>query len=425
MNKVVMHKRLFDLEYEAVVALADAVPCTHPVLAHRRRTAQEQYKKLVPPSSKDFVTTFLQQSLYPLAVVEASSGMRIADGALLSDTQSTAGNVHAESLPQRAAQQGLFIADVSTALAAYPSLLGKMHEELHGVSMLVDAAGNRSLVVIVEDGICVQTPLDLAHEAAQWNAVSAVTLEKIYIFVGRNAQIIVHDEPAHSGVAVRSLEYHLAEGARVHLTYAQMHAATVYDATHLQFFVADNAQLEVTTTFLSAAVQRFWCDVYLQGALSTARIHGAYALADAQRLSIDVAQYHEGKKSMSDINIGGTAAGSARIAYHGVQHTAQSASGTQAAQHNTTLLLGKQARASSIPTLEVLTSDVHCTHASAIGRLEKETLYFLQARGMTDQQAYQLLLEGFFAERYTMLYDGNRGATNVANLLSKTLMTSF
>ena len=52
-------------------------------------------------------------------------------------------------------------------------------------------------------------------------------------------------------------------------------------------------------------------------------------------------------------------------------------------------------QAHSIPALEVLTNDVRCTHGSAVGQVDQESLYYLQARGLSAVQAEQLLIASF------------------------------
>ncbi len=56
-------------------------------------------------------------------------------------------------------------------------------------------------------------------------------------------------------------------------------------------------------------------------------------------------------------------------------------------------------RADSIPNLEIQTGDiVGAGHASATGRFDDEQLFYLQARGITEEEARRLVVFGFLAE---------------------------
>jgi Fe-S cluster assembly protein SufD len=59
--------------------------------------------------------------------------------------------------------------------------------------------------------------------------------------------------------------------------------------------------------------------------------------------------------------------------------------------------LSKNARADSIPGLEILADDVRCTHGATVGQLEEEPIYYLMSRGISRHRAERLLIDGFFA----------------------------
>ncbi|MEA3323230.1 MAG: SufD family Fe-S cluster assembly protein, partial [Patescibacteria group bacterium] len=65
---------------------------------------------------------------------------------------------------------------------------------------------------------------------------------------------------------------------------------------------------------------------------------------------------------------------------------------------NHNLLLNKNAHTTISPQLEVMPSDVECTHATTTAPLNKKQLQYLSARGMTNTQAKQLLIDGFINE---------------------------
>ncbi|MGA8038805.1 MAG: SufD family Fe-S cluster assembly protein, partial [Acidimicrobiia bacterium] len=61
-------------------------------------------------------------------------------------------------------------------------------------------------------------------------------------------------------------------------------------------------------------------------------------------------------------------------------------------------VLSENAKAHSVPNLEILCNDVICGHASSVGPLEDEPLYYMQSRGLTRSRAERLLIRGFFQE---------------------------
>ncbi|HEX3959356.1 MAG TPA: Fe-S cluster assembly protein SufD [Trebonia sp.] len=75
------------------------------------------------------------------------------------------------------------------------------------------------------------------------------------------------------------------------------------------------------------------------------------------------------------------------------------ATGTDTYEYNRNLVLSDNARADSVPNLEILTGEiVGAGHASANGRLEEEHLFYLMARGIPEAEARRLVVRGFFGE---------------------------
>jgi Fe-S cluster assembly protein SufD len=62
------------------------------------------------------------------------------------------------------------------------------------------------------------------------------------------------------------------------------------------------------------------------------------------------------------------------------------------------LVLTDGARADSVPNLEIETGEIlGAGHASATGRFDDEQLFYLQTRGIPEDQARRLVVRGFFA----------------------------
>lgn len=71
---------------------------------------------------------------------------------------------------------------------------------------------------------------------------------------------------------------------------------------------------------------------------------------------------------------------------------------TDGYQRNDNLLLSDQARADSIPGLEILADDVRCTHGSTSGKVDEELIFYAQSRGFTRKEAVRMIVTGFFQQ---------------------------
>lgn len=81
--------------------------------------------------------------------------------------------------------------------------------------------------------------------------------------------------------------------------------------------------------------------------------------------------------------------------FNGKIHVAQDAQKTNSYQLNKSVLLSDDATMNSKPQLEIFADDVKCTHGATIGELDKDALFYLQARGIDRESAQAILIHAF------------------------------
>jgi Fe-S cluster assembly protein SufD len=90
--------------------------------------------------------------------------------------------------------------------------------------------------------------------------------------------------------------------------------------------------------------------------------------------------------------------GNARAVFNGKIFVREGAQKTDAMQTNKNLLLSQQARIDTKPQLEIYADDVKCAHGAAVGQIDEEELFYLQARGINPELGRSLLTYGFAEE---------------------------
>jgi Fe-S cluster assembly protein SufD len=87
-----------------------------------------------------------------------------------------------------------------------------------------------------------------------------------------------------------------------------------------------------------------------------------------------------------------------RTVFNGRIIVRRDAQKTDAVQSNPNLLLSNGALAHTRPQLEIYADDVKCTHGATIGRLDEEAVFYLRSRGITENDARNLLVTSFAGE---------------------------
>lgn len=70
-----------------------------------------------------------------------------------------------------------------------------------------------------------------------------------------------------------------------------------------------------------------------------------------------------------------------------------------------TLLLSQDAAAKTSPNLEIKTDDVKAGHAASVGKVDEDALFYLLSRGLSEEQARALLVQGFFETEMAAIAD--------------------
>lgn len=200
----------------------------------------------------------------------------------------------------------------------------------------------------------------------------------------------------------------------LHMVHVYHSAPNEHLEINLSFTVQGN--LEFTPIIFGAGSYTITLTFILEES-AEALIRGAYALADSQRCDLITRQYHRGKNSTSDLALNGIAKDTSMVDYRGMIRIEKSAVSTHAHQENKTILFDSAARATSIPSIEVLNHDVSCAHASAIGPLDMDHILYARARGITESDAKKIMVRSIFGQMLAKInaYDKEQLVTQLTN----------
>ncbi|MFL6179463.1 MAG: Fe-S cluster assembly protein SufD [Actinomycetes bacterium] len=175
------------------------------------------------------------------------------------------------------------------------------------------------------------------------------------------------------------------------------------DAVHLTSHhvqVGRDARVVHVVVSLGGDVVRVAPDVTFAGPGGDVELLGLFFTDPGQhhehRIFVDHSQPH----CRSNVNYKGALIGEgAHSVWIGDVLIRAKAVGTETYEINRNLLLSEGPRADSVPNLEIETGDVASAgHASVTGRLDDDQLFYLMSRGVPEQEARRLVVNGFFAE---------------------------
>ncbi len=312
------------------------------------------------------------------------------------------GTVVQYELDAAAREQGVIFCDMHTAVREHSELVRKhfMTEAVHvdegKFAALHGAFWRGGTFLYVPRGV--KAP---PMHSALWSS-NGKTYSHTLVVLEEGAEAVLIDEYASEngkGQAMHNGAVELLVRDAANLVYVSLQdfGSNMWQFNHERGRVGRDAKLDWVISVMGSAVTKAFQTVELDGQGSWARMSGLFFASRRQHFDLDTQQNHNAPDTVSDLLYKGVLKNRARSVWQGMIKALPDSQRIDGFQANRNLLLEKTARADSIPGLEIEADDVRCTHASTIGQIDQEEVFYLMARGIPRPMAVQMVVEGFFA----------------------------
>ncbi len=238
-------------------------------------------------------------------------------------------------------------------------------DSVDGVENRLNAVRN---LVLLEEESAATIVEDASGEGGK--SVKRIEVTEVFAGVGSEARLVSLQRIGREGVLHRTQRVRLGREARASIVMASFGGGT---------YKADVGAL-------------------LDGEGAECRMIGLCFGDGKQHADHHTLQDHRAPHTQSDIDFRAVLGGRARSAYTGLIRIAREAPYCEAYQENRNLLLSGNAKAESIPELEILTDEVRCKHGATVGPIDPEQLFYLQSRGLTPDDATRMIVTGFLEQ---------------------------
>ncbi len=257
------------------------------------------------------------------------------------------------------------------------------------------------VAIFVAAGAAIETPIHIVTVTGSDHG-PVTAHPRVLVVAGENSQVRI----GHTFIGVEDSVYFtnsvaevvVGEGAIVDYYTDQRESNRAFHIANLQSQVSAKGVFTSHAFATGAKIMRHDIGIALKGDGADCTMNGVY-LADGERLldthtSLD----HAMPNCTSHELYKGILAGKSRAVFNGRIIVRIDAQKTNAKQTNRALLLSDDATINSNPQLEIFADDVKCTHGAAVGQLDEEAMFYLQARGLNRLEARDMLLHAFAGE---------------------------
>ncbi|HEY6605381.1 MAG TPA: Fe-S cluster assembly protein SufD [Gaiellaceae bacterium] len=262
------------------------------------------------------------------------------------------------------------------------------------------AVWQHGLLVHVPKGVELDKPL---YVRVTNSAEDAALFWRLLVIADPGARFALVEEVASSAPDLRSytnaaVELFVEQGAKLEYVSLQNLSRETWHFASQHARVERDAELDWVTGGFGSKKGKVRIQNDLAGEGATSQVTGAYFTDGNQHLDYDTFQEHIAPSTTSDFAFKGALRDTSTAVWRGMIRVERDAQKTNAYQENRNLMLSPTAHAVPIPGLEILANDVRCTHGATVGRVDREQLFYLMARGLSRGEAERLIVRGFFED---------------------------
>ncbi|MBX6377723.1 MAG: SufD family Fe-S cluster assembly protein, partial [Clostridia bacterium] len=186
-------------------------------------------------------------------------------------------------------------------------------------------------------------------------------------------------------------------GARVRFCAVQQAGDGVYNFAQRAARVEGGGRVEWMLAEFGGRLTRSSFVSLLVGSGAASEARAVFLAGGRQHMDLVGQHVHCSDHTESDMTVRGVLGDRARSVFRGLIQIDKGARESSAHQREQTLLLSERARTDAIPSLIIDENAVRAGHAATTGPIDREQVFYMMSRGLTEQQATRLIVEGFFA----------------------------
>jgi Fe-S cluster assembly protein SufD len=311
------------------------------------------------------------------------------------------GRVVHHELDEALAGKGVVVCGLATCEEAdVASFLGSCSQASpDAFTALHDAFLAGGAFIRVPAGVVVDRPIIVLH----WSEGDGLaTFPHTLVVAEESSELTVLDrfgspDTGGDGHLVDAVvELSVGDNARLRYLSVQEHGPHTWQVALQRAHVGRDASLHSSAVALGGDYARLRSESLLAGDGAESDLTAVYFGDHTQMLDFRTLQDHDAPNTRSDLLFKGAVEDQAHSVYSGLIRLRPAARKAVANQTNRNLVLTEGAGAESIPNLEIEANDVKCSHASAVGPIDEDQLYYLESRGVPPAEAERLIVLGFF-----------------------------
>ncbi len=299
-------------------------------------------------------------------------------------------------------EQGVIFLDTDSALKEHEELFRKHFATVippndNKLAALNTAVWSGGSFIWIPEGVKVDIPLQAYFRINKQNMgqfertlIIAEPGSYVHYVEGCTAPIYSSDS-LHSAV----VEIIVKEGARVRYSTIQNWSTNVYNLVTKRAVAEKNATMEWIDGNIGSKVTMKYPAVWLTGEGAKGEVLSVAYAKDGQHQDTGAKMVHAAPNTTSNVLSKSISKGTGRTSYRGLVQVEKGMTGARAAVKCDALMLDTASRSDTYPYMEVEQEDATIEHEATASKLSDDQLFYMQARGIDEDEATAMIVRGF------------------------------
>lgn len=317
--------------------------------------------------------------------------------------QQNSGVIFAQ-MSQDLASQGVIFTDLATAVREHEDLVRKhlmsvVRKDENQVTAIHAALWSGGVFVYVPKNVVIDRPLQAVFLS---DDADALFVPHVLIVAESNSSVTYVDNVISNGISKPHVHNSVIEvvalaGAKVQVaTVSNMNRETT-GLTYRRAAVGADAQVEWIVGEMNHGDTMSDTNSLLQGNGSSSDMKVVSVGTQDQKLNVTTRAVHIGRSSTSEMLTRAVMRDEATGIFNGITKIEKGATNANGEQTERVLMLSPTARGDANPLLLIDEDEVKAGHAASVGQVNKEHVYYLMSRGISKEDATNLIIYGFLA----------------------------
>lgn len=312
------------------------------------------------------------------------------------------GEIVLASLNPTLAARGVILGSLAKATATASSKaakkLGKVVPAAESkLTALNSAFWTGGVFLYVPRNVVIDEPIQVIFHA---DVANGAVFPRVLVIAEESASVTILEEtlsPADTPLLVASVtEVVVGPNAQVRYVHLQNWGEDAIAFVTQRATVERDASVNWTHGMLGAKLLRSFTESALNAEGASTEMLGVQFGGDHQHHDIFTLMNHIAPLTDGDLLFRGVLRDQARSVFEGLIKIHPGAQDSNSYLHDNMLLLSKNARADSIPSLEIEANQVRASHGATVSEIDEDWIFYLQTRGLSRAQATRAIVDGFF-----------------------------